>query len=145
MISKRLYFLWSRRNIFSSEFKNKNLCLLSWMILTLTFAKNTAFVVFWRFLILMSLSMWRILNDDVVNCFEVSLFVRANNVFLNLKSYISSFENNLVAIFEALFKLVWIIDATFAQSISEFSMKKNLKAIFIVWFVLYDCSFVCEW
>ncbi len=71
--------------------------------------------------------------------------IKKKRIFLILNSYVILLNNNSIATLKKLFKLAWINDVALTQFASEFSMRKNRNAISTIWFVLFDCSFVCEW
>jgi hypothetical protein len=136
-----IFFMKSKKH-FLFEFRNKNLCLLSWMILTLTFTKNITFVASWRFLNLIWFNKFKILNCEVFSNFSM---IRKKKVFLILNSYVISLKNSSIATLKELFKLVWINDVALIQFTFEFSVKKNRKAISTIWLIFSNCSSVCEW
>ncbi len=141
IMSSTLYFLCKRKNVLSSEFKNNDLCFLSWMIFVLMLTKQTTFAVSWRF----RRRVW-LIKFKILNCEDefVIFAINEKSVSLTLKSYVISFEHSSIVTFEALFKLAWINDAALIQFVSKFSVKKNRKTISTIWFVLFDCSSICE-
>ena len=73
-----------------------------------------------------------------------SLFSRSV-IFRILNSYKISFENIFVETFVELFMTIWIDESNVMKSITSFFMKEYLSAIFTIWLIRFDCSFVWKW
>ena len=85
--------------------------------------------------------------------FQCSIFhERVIDFFWKNCEFVSNFEpiydfvwRRLVIALNELFMLAWIEKKAAVQSFSEFFTIKKRNAIFSVWFVFSNCSFVCEW